>query len=281
MTSYKCEICQKIFERKSHYTQHINRKIKCKTIKNDLISIEHKELKEEHKKLREELAELKQMLSILIDNKTNTQNTIDTNVKTVNRDMIKDNNITNNTNNGDMIKDNGNVIKDNNITNNTINAEIKIVSFKNEDIDFITSNKEVLMKYLKKGFRAVPELVADIHFNKNKPENHNILLRREDSDNIYLYTNDGWICENKNDTIDKIIDHKTQILTDAAFKNNMSTDGFDRYTDLYENGDIKTMKNIQNDIKRKCLTGKNMVLKTKKAFETQKKQASKCLKNKN
>jgi archaellum component FlaF (FlaF/FlaG flagellin family) len=72
-----------------------------------------------------------------------------------------------------MVQNNtNNTINNNNSNNNNIN--IKVVAFGKEDKDVLTDNE--IFKILKRGFYSVPELIKAIHFNKDKPENHNVYI---------------------------------------------------------------------------------------------------------
>ena len=63
-----------------------------------------------------------------------------------------------------------------NIINNKINNEIKIVAFGKEDIDDITD--KTYKTIMNRGYQSVPHLIKHIHFNKDNPENHNIILSK-------------------------------------------------------------------------------------------------------
>ena len=63
-----------------------------------------------------------------------------------------------------------------NITNNnnTINNNIKLVVFGHENMELLKDNH--IKWLLNKGYQSVPELTKLIHFNKDKPEYHNVYI---------------------------------------------------------------------------------------------------------
>jgi hypothetical protein len=112
----------------------------------------------------------------------------------------------------------------------------------------------------------VPSFVKKIHFNDDKPENHNILLSRADCNDIYVYNNENeWECKDKNIVIEQIISDKTNILYNKRLdKDDTKSYKFDNYFESFESEDKKKMKDVTESVKRVCLTGKDKVMKTKK-----------------
>jgi len=81
-----------------------------------------------------------------------------------------------------ILKHINNIQTQNNITqNNTFN----ILAFGKEDLSHITD--DTYKKIINKGFKSVPALVDAIHFNKDKPENHNIYISNIRDDYILVF----------------------------------------------------------------------------------------------
>ena len=72
-------------------------------------------------------------------------------------------------------------IQNKQINNNTI----KLVAFGNEDLSYITDT--VCKKILNKGYMSVPGLIEHVHFDKNKPENHNIYVSNMRNNNVMIF----------------------------------------------------------------------------------------------
>jgi len=83
------------------------------------------------------------------------------------------------------------IIVNNGTINNSINSQnIIINNFGSEDISHIT-NKQIL-RALKMNRECPVELVKLIHFNKEKPENHNIYKSNFKDKNVKYYDDNVW-----------------------------------------------------------------------------------------
>jgi hypothetical protein len=257
MVNYNCDKCNKNFEKKDSYIKHLNRKTPCVKItdKIELIKLEltenHiKETKKIEKKLRKEFndkleeqkLETKKIISQLFEQLAVEKE----------KNKVINNNVTiNNTNN-------------NNTNNIQQNNTIKLNPYRKEDLSHITDQE--YNRLLSLGYGSVPSFVKKIHFNDEKPENHNILLSRADCNDIYVYNNENeWECKDKNIVIEQIISDKTNMLYNKRLdKDDIKSYKFDNYFASFENEDKKKMKDVTESVKRVCLTGKDKVMKTKK-----------------
>ena len=248
MVKYNCDTCKKVFNKKCNYETHINRKYKCEPIiltnelDNDKIKEEIKESlrKEFDDKLEAQKLEMKKIVAQLLEQLTIEKE----------KNKVINNNVTinNNTNTA-------------NIQNNNT---IKLNPYRKEDLSHITDQE--YNRLLSLGYGSVPSFVKKIHFNDEKPENHNILLSRADCNDIYVYNNENeWECKDKNIVIEQIISDKTNILYNKRLdKDDTKSYKFDNYFASFENEDKKKMKDVTESVKRVCLTGKDKVMKTKK-----------------
>ena len=113
---------------------------------------------------------------------------------------------------------NGNINTQNTIENqlnqqNIINTNnIKLLAFGKEDMTHIVD--ELYKKILNRGFKSVPTLVEHVHFNKNKPENHNIYISNIRTNYVLIYDGIDWKLKEKDDILQQLMDDKTAILTD-------------------------------------------------------------------
>jgi hypothetical protein len=243
MVQYTCDNCNKEFNRISNYNTHINRKNKCK--KPQPKPEDFEKLKLENKLLRQDFEELKKTINDILKEKINNNTTI--------------NHIINaNTNN---------IQQTANIQNNNT---IKLNPYRKEDLSHITDQE--YNRLLSLGYGSVPSFVKKIHFNDDKPENHNILLTRADCNDIYVYNNENeWECKDKNIVIEQIISDKTNILYNKRLdKDDTKSYKFDNYFASFESEDKKKMKDVTESVKRVCLTGKDKVMKIKKLISKKK-----------
>jgi hypothetical protein len=145
-------------------------------------------------------------------------------------------------------------ITNNNTTNigNLIN--IQLVAFGSEDKSHL-SNVEIF-NLLKKGFKSVPELIKKIHFDNNKPENHNVYIPNLSQKYVMVYNGEEWGLHDREDAIENIFDDGRNFLVikrnefeemlDDKFKTQLKK--FDRFESQIDNVEIKK-KELLDDIK--------------------------------
>lgn len=198
---YTCEICGFSTAHKHVLENHKNRKTKCfegghieksKSFKCNYCDkcFSHKSGKYRHQlkcdlRFKEDenkdkiIQELKSKLEELESKQAQTINNNTTNNNTIN------NNITNN---------------DNRVTNITINA------FGNENYDYIDF-KELMNDNI-----TLMNLIEQIHFNQDHPENWNVCINNMRSKYAEIYDGSKCVLQDKRLTIDKIIKDKCTIM---------------------------------------------------------------------
>jgi hypothetical protein len=249
MVNYICDNCKKEFSQKGHFNSHINRKFKCEkqtkqktydelTEENEKIRIENEKIASEKILLQKNIDDLKEIISKFIIESSNKSSSTINNIKNTN-----------------------NIQQTANIQNNNT---IKLNPYRKEDLSHITDQE--YNRFLSLGYGSVPSFVKKIHFNDEKPENHNILLSRADCNDIYVYNNENeWEYKDKNIVIEQIISDKTNILYNKRLdKDDKKSYKFDNYFESFESEDKKKMKDVTESVKRVCLTGKDKVMKIKK-----------------
>ena len=119
-------------------------------------------------------------------------------------------------NNNTKIKNikNNTKIKNSNFTNN-----ITINNYGNENISFLTP--EFLAKLiLSKGvYPLIPNLIKEIHFNKDFPENKNLKITNKKQPYIKVYENGNWQLKDKKEAIKDIVDDKSNLFDTINTKN--------------------------------------------------------------
>ena len=105
----------------------------------------------------------------------------------------------------------------NNITNHVQVAQlnqqvnIKVLAFQKEDLSHI--GDDLYPEILKRGFGSVESLVRYVHFDKNKPENHNIYISNMRDQYAIVFDGEDWRLEKRDDVLQKLIDDKSSILS--------------------------------------------------------------------
>ena len=120
-----------------------------------------------------------------------------------------------------------------NIQNNIINNNIKINSYGEEDLSFITDAFKTEM--LKIPYGAIPKMIETIHFNNEKPENKNIIYPNISKNILKIKNGEKWQHKNKDLILYDMIDSKYLILDD--------------HFDLIVNGEKLSSHNKKNYIK--------------------------------
>jgi len=205
--TYKCEYCNNIFETSMKKYTH---KLKCK---ND----NENDYKNKIKTLENEITELKNI------------------VKNIQNNTINNNTTNNNTTN-------------NNTTNNNIdtqNNNIIINNFGNESLEHIT--KEFLDKCLLRMNTGIKDLIKNIHFNDNIPENKNIKFKSERYNLLQKYENGEWLDCDKNNTLDELIHKGFKILNQHYFKSKDENEKLKEYKDVIMNFFCELIQQSSND----------------------------------
>ena len=108
---------------------------------------------------------------------------------------------------------------------------------------------------MNKGYQSVPQLINYIHFNKDKPENHNLLKTNMRDNKISIYDGEKFILVDKQNVLEQLYDAKSEIIEMK----------FDEIKDDLPNTVIKKISRFirdKDDDKHKTLILKNIDLMT-------------------
>ena len=253
-TNLTCNYCFKTFSRSDSLNRHLDDRCKVKkesdnekeVIFNRLIAKMEKQEKE-LKNLKAHNNKLENEIKSLKDN--NIQN-INSNNNSNNRNIH--NNTTNNTN----------TVNSNNTINNNV---FQLVAFGQEDLTSISD--KIYEQIIKKGFQSVPNFVRYVHFNKNKPENHNIYISNMRDNYVMVFDGNKWTLNNRNDILTQLIDDKKYCLIDK-FDEIMDTldpiaiRKFKRFLEQHDEDQI--IKNMKKDLVLVLYNNKDMPENTRK-----------------
>jgi len=284
MVKYICNTCNKIFDHKSTYNRHINRKFKCKkNIENKIennVSAENSpfgmalpkleciddttckyclksystnsNLNKHQKKCKSKIdIELKEELFQLLKLEINKNN----------KDLEKQNlflklqiNNLQKELNSDITT---NITTNHNYTSisntNCNNKTINILAYEKTDLSHLTDKD--FESIMKKCYKSVPTLIEKTHFNPLKPENKNIYISNIKQNFIMKYNGGKWILSNKDETLDDLYENSSNILEDKI--ENWETNKFkydkvavERFYKFLDNKDKDKVKNgIKDEIK--------------------------------
>lgn len=286
MVIYECERCHKIFNKKSNYNAHMNRKNPCKIINIKVEVNEVNENKEENKnslylenivKNRVQCQYCKKIYSskyhlnrhiknsckgfslledeILAEKQKEIENLKIENKKL--KDDLKNNDSGNTIINIDSINNSFNLNYNDNKQVNIFN-NLYLNKFGDEKVKHISD--EVLKKVVRNPEIGIPNLIKLIHFNPKLPENWNVMLKNKKLPYVDVFNGEQWETRDKKETIQSLIIGKKDISDDFYDEtlDNMklpdkvkeSYESYSEYIDKFVNS-IIIDENEQNIFKRK------------------------------
>ena len=232
MSNFKCPNCLKVFNRKSNYERHMNRKFSCKIVMNSTCSnskngfrnpkVEYIEktnicyycnrhystisnLNKHLKKCKvKKEEELKQKLFDLLMKEQNKK------IDEQNLFMKQQIDILQN-----QLKVKNNNIKNNNINNNNINSNnktINILAYNKTDLSHI-SDKD-FERIMRRCNMSVPRLIEKTHYDPNKPENKNIFISNLRDRYVMQWNSKRWDLKNRDEALDDMYENGACVLED-------------------------------------------------------------------
>lgn len=123
-----------------------------------------------------------------------------------------------------------------NLQNNTLNQiqnnfHIKLLNYNETDYSHLSD--EDYMNFIKHNNFCVKQLIEQVHFNDEKPENKNIYISNIKSNYVMLYKNNKWQIVNRKEQIDDLYEYNEIILEEwynnYKDKDNEMVQSFERY----------------------------------------------------
>jgi len=143
-----------------------------------------------------------------------------------------------------------------------IQQNIKILAYNNTDISHLT-DKDYL-KCLKHSNFCIPHLIEQIHFNPQKPENHNIYISNLKNNYVMIYNGNKWMLNDREESIQNLIDDKEsmieQKLEEWVENGKQYPDimrKFNRYLEKKEND--KVINKVKDEIKLMLFNNRDVV----------------------
>jgi hypothetical protein len=244
---FKCMYCFNEYSRKDSLSRHLKERCKVKEEIENKKGMVFNKLLNENENMKNEIADLK-----------------DENIK------LKQVSTVTNINNINNFNNISNITNINNVSNIS-NLNIQLVAFGSEDRTKLKNSE--IFGLLKKGFKSVPELIKRLHFDENKPENHNIYIPSMSRNYVMVFDGDEWRLVDKDETVESIFDDGRDFLVIKRDefeeildeKYNKQIIKFDRFNSEIDK--VKTKKKeILNDIKMILYNKRTIPLKTKKSM---------------
>jgi hypothetical protein len=251
----ECIFCKRIFcSQKNLHNHTINcqQRGKQDQEKEDLMTKLIKEKEEQNIKMEDQNNKIKEIEKNLADKDKKMEEILAT---MKNMEKIIKNGTINNIQNAEKIQ--------NNTLNNTVN-NINIIAYGKEDLSHILETD--YRRILNKGFKSVPAFVESVHFNKKKPENHNVYISNMRDNHALVYDGKEWQLQERDNVLQDMIDNKTEILHQ---KFDQIVNDLDEFTVrkfrrfLNESDDNAVINSIKKDLKLLLYNKRGIVEDTK------------------
>ncbi len=69
-----------------------------------------------------------------------------------------------------------------------------------------------IKSFIGRGFMSIPQIVEYLNFNKNIPENYNVYVSNKRDNTIMIFNGEKWIVQEKDDTLDTILNKNRDLL---------------------------------------------------------------------
>jgi hypothetical protein len=235
-----CKFCNHSFSKKGNLERHIN--ISCiekKALLEKKCIIQDKKNKIESEIYQQQIYKNSKNIE-QTQHINKLENEIDMLKKTVEK-LLKEQS-SKQQNNNIMFQQIINNVGENNIPN--------INSFGKENLTHISEND--YKKYMSGFFPGFVNFIKKIHFDDGMPENHNIYFTNLNSKYLYIYEDNKWITQQKNDIIDKLINKKFILLDNKCEEyedKEINLETINKFREFQENfTDLEAQKNTKNDV---------------------------------
>ena len=150
-----------------------------------------------------------------------------------------------------------------NYQQNNINNNIKLLGYSKTDISHL-SDKDIISCISHSNF-CIPHLIKKIHFDPDKPENHNIYINNIKNNYAMIYDGDKWNLTNKDDLINEIVEEK-EIIIEEKLEEWLEKGGnkypeimkkFTRYLEKKENDAV--LDKIKDEVKLVLFNNRNLI----------------------
>jgi hypothetical protein len=159
----------------------------------------------------------------------------------------------------DKLKCSGSV---SNVSNSTVNSNnivlnIQLTPYNDPKIENV---EKYYKEAIKKMFLSVPTLIERIHFNKDLPENHNILINNFRTKIAKVFDGNKWKTIDEDELIKELINTNELALEDFAKENPKYQQHIDKYNKMKDrDSEEKVFKDLKFEVKRVLYDNRDMV----------------------
>ena len=144
-------------------------------------------------------------------------------------------------------------------------SNLALTFFGNEKMDAL--GKKRIMNIINQGYKAVPELTTNTHFNENLPEYQNVYISNMRDQYVMVYNGKKWNLEERNPVIEQIFTDKRDFLIEKyeELKSELpphTIRKFDRF--LRDQDDETVINDTKKEIQMILYNYKDLPIKTRK-----------------
>ena len=133
---------------------------------------------------------------------------------------------------------NNNTTNNNNITYGDVNNNVIIVNnYGKENTNYLT--EDYLKKLLDKPYGGIQNLIKNIHFHPNHPENHNVKITNKKLPYALVWNDKIWETRNKKEVIEDLVDKGYMIMDTTNEIIDETNKKYESFVDKYESGESK------------------------------------------
>jgi hypothetical protein len=267
MKEHKCELCNAIFFRKDHLTQHLNKLRKCNVVTNFScewcnksftsnshlkrhvttckVKEKHEHLKTQMQTMDSEMAEKVRLLELkIIELKEMVDNGINPILSTQSAGINGNQNHTNHS--------------FNTTTTNSNNINITINKYGYESLSHISPKQMVTI--FRKCYESIPAFIMLKHFDNSAPQNRNVYIADLKSKYALTYDGNRWNITDRNDLLDEMYNDNLYYLEGKYEENYEDLDDTTATkfrTFLDSKDDDSTMKMVKDNIRKMLYNERN------------------------
>lgn len=116
-----------------------------------------------------------------------------------------------------------NITINQNITQ-TLTQNIVVNNFGSEDLSHVVHDKQFLDNCLKSIRQGLPSVIEKIYYDKNKPENHNVLMKSSKKKTALVFKDGEWKQEHLNQVVPTMVHKGTNVLSTHLHKQQIDPD---------------------------------------------------------
>ena len=157
---------------------------------------------------------------------------------------------------------NNNTNNSNNITNhNTIN--IKVLAYKDTDVSHLTDRD--YQRAFNRASMCIPQILKKVHFDPEKPENHNVVISSMNNKYIKLHDGQKWNLRDREETVEDLFADAEDLLEtkleswqeEENPKSEKATRKYQIYLEVKEKAEL--YKKIKQEMKLLLFNNRNLI----------------------